>query len=106
MLRKNSLNHINRSTEYWAKMSWDPHQEIQEQYAKCQKYWDKINKVMKDIKLPKFDNPSEFINIRNMLKMYAKQDSLWVEECTNVADVRLGHVPQFTKHPIRAKTML
>jgi hypothetical protein len=73
-------------------MSRDPHREIQEQYAKCQKHWDKINKVMKDIKLPEFGNPSEFIDIRNVLNMYAEQDSLWAEECTKVADVRLGQM--------------
>ena len=87
-------------------MSQDPHREIQEQYAKCQKHWDKINKVMKDIKLPEFDNLSEFMDIRNMLKMYAEQDSLWDEECVKVADARSRQVRQFTEHPIRAKTML
>jgi hypothetical protein len=87
-------------------MSRDPHREIQEQYAKWQKHCEKINKVMKDIKLPEFDNPNEFIYIRNMLKMYAEQESLWVEECMKVADVRMGQVRQFTEHSIRAKTML
>jgi hypothetical protein len=57
LLNKNSLDRIKRSTEYWTKMSRDPHREIQEQYAKCQKHWDKINKVMKDIKLPEFGQP-------------------------------------------------
>jgi hypothetical protein len=106
LLNKNSLDRIKRSTEYWTKMSWDPHREIQEQYAKCQKHWEKINNVMTDIKLPKFENPSEFIDRRNLLKMYAEQNSLWVEECTKVTDAKLGQVRQFTKHPIRAKTML
>jgi hypothetical protein len=69
-------------------MSWDPHQEIQEQYAKCQKHWDKINKVMKDIKLLEFNNPSEFIDTRNVLKMYVEQDSLWAKECAKVVDAR------------------
>jgi hypothetical protein len=61
---------------------------------------------MKDIKFPEFGNPSEFIDIRNLLKMYVEQDSLWVEECAKVADARLGQVRQFTEHPIRAKTIL
>jgi hypothetical protein len=73
-------------------MSQDPHREIQEQYAKCQKHWDKINKAMKDIKLLEFDNPSEFIDIRNMLKIYFKQDSLWAEECEKLVDARLEQV--------------
>jgi hypothetical protein len=97
---------MKRSTEYWTKMYRDPHREIEEQYAKCQKHWDKINKVMKDIKLPEFDTPSESINIRDVLKVYVEQDSIWTEECAKVADARPGQVQQFTKHPIRAKTML
>jgi hypothetical protein len=106
LIGKSSLDRIKRSTEYWTKMSRDPHREIQEQYAKCQKHWDKINKVMKDIKLPEFGTPSEFIDIRDVLKVYAEQDSLWTEECAKVADARPGQVQQFTEHPIRAKTML
>jgi hypothetical protein len=106
LLNKNSLDRIKRSVEYWTKMSRDPHREIQEQYAKCQKHWDKINKVMKDIKLPEFGNPSEFIDIRNVINMYAEQDSLWDKECVKVTDARLGQVRQFIEHLIRARTML
>jgi hypothetical protein len=43
---------------------------------------------MKDIKLPEFGNPSEFIDIRNVLKMYAEKDFLWTEECVKVVDAR------------------
>jgi hypothetical protein len=106
MIGKSSLDRIKRSIEYWTKMYQDPHREIQEQYAKCQKHWDKINKVMKDIKLPEFSTPNEFINIRDMLKTYVEQDSLWTKECAKVADARPGQVQQFIEHPIRAKTML
>jgi hypothetical protein len=45
---------------------------------------------MKDIKLPEFGTLDEFIDIRDVLKVYAEQDSLWIEECAKVADVRLG----------------
>jgi hypothetical protein len=67
---------------------------------------DKINKIMKDINLPEFGNPSDFIDIINVLNMYVEQDSLWAKECEKVADVRLGQVTEFTEHLIRAKTML
>ena len=61
---------------------------------------------MKDIKLPEFGTPSEFIDIRDVLKVYVEQDSLWNEECAKVDDERPGQVQQFIEHPIRAKTML
>jgi hypothetical protein len=60
-------------------------------------------KVMKDIKLPEFGIPSEYINIRDVLKMYVEQDSLWTEEWAKVVDVRPIQVQQFIEHPIRAK---
>ena len=61
---------------------------------------------MKDIKLPEFRTPSEFIDIRNVLKVYAEEDSLWTEECAKVADARPRQVQQFIEHLIRDKTML
>jgi hypothetical protein len=57
LVGKSSLDRMKRSVEYWAKMSRDPHREIQEQWAKCQKHWGKINKVMKDVGLPEFGHP-------------------------------------------------
>jgi hypothetical protein len=106
MVGKSSLDHMKRSTEYWAKMSWDPHREIQEKWAKCQKHWGKINKVMKDADLPEFDTHDEFINLSDVLKMHTKQDSLWAKECTKITDARLGKVKKFTEHPIGAQTMM
>jgi hypothetical protein len=97
---------MNKSVEYWAKMSRDPHREIQEQWAKCQKHWGKINKVIKNVGLPKFDTPDEFINLSDVFKIHVEQDSLWAEECAKVTDAKPGQVQQFTEHPIRARAML
>jgi hypothetical protein len=103
---KSSLNRMKISIKYWASISRDPHREIQEKWTKCKKHWDKINKEMKDIGLPEFDTPNKFIDLSNVVKLYAEQDSIWTEELTNMTDVRLGQVQQFVEPPIRARTML
>jgi hypothetical protein len=54
VLSESSLDRIKRSVEYWEKMSREPHQEIQGKWAKCERHWMKINRVMKDIRLPEF----------------------------------------------------
>jgi hypothetical protein len=90
LVGKSSLDRMKKSVEYWAKMTWDPHREIQEQWAKCQKHWGKINKVMKDVGLPEFGTPDEFTNLSDVFKMHSIQDSLWAEECAKIADAKPG----------------
>jgi hypothetical protein len=77
---------MKQSTEYWAKMSQDPHQEIQKQWIRCKKHWDKINKVMKDIGLPEFDTLDNFVDLSNIVESHAKQDSLWTEELAKIVE--------------------
>jgi hypothetical protein len=77
---------MKRSTEYWDKMSRVPHREIQEQWARCQKHWDKINKIMKDIRIPKFGTPDMFIDINKIIKLCTKKDALWDDERAKVTD--------------------
>ena len=70
MLNESSLDHIKKLTEYWEKMSREPHQEIQEKWAKCEKHWRKINRVMKDIGLPEFGTPDDFVDLRDIFKSH------------------------------------
>jgi hypothetical protein len=72
LLSESSLDRIKRSSEYWAKMSREPHQEIQEQWAKCEKHWGKINKAMKDIRLPEFGMPNDFVDLHDIVESHAK----------------------------------
>jgi hypothetical protein len=65
-----------------------------------------INKEMKDAKFPKFGTPNNFIDLSDVVKLHAKQDALWTEESAKIADARLRKVQQFSKHLIRAQTML
>jgi hypothetical protein len=83
---------MKKSTEYGVKMNQDPHREIQKKWAKCQKHWGKINKVMKYVCLPEFKTPDEFTNLSDVFKMHSIQDFLWAEECTKVTDAKLGQV--------------
>jgi hypothetical protein len=60
-------------------MSREPHREIQEKWAKCEKHWIKINRVMKDIGLPEFGTPDDFVDLRDIVKSHIKQDSTWAK---------------------------
>jgi hypothetical protein len=97
---------MKKSVEYWAKMTRDPHREIQKQWAKCQRQWGKINKVMKDVSLPKFSTPNEFTNLSDVFKTHSLHDSLWFEECAKFTNANPGKVKQFAGHLIRARAML
>jgi hypothetical protein len=61
---------------------------------------------MKDAKFPKFNTPDNFIDLSDVVKLHAEQDSLWTEEFAKIVDARPGQVQQFAEHPIRARTML
>jgi hypothetical protein len=87
-------------------MSHEPHREIQKQWEKCEKNWGKINEEMKDIALPKFGDPDNFINLCDIIRSHSKQDSLWVEELAKVTDTLPGQVQRFMEHPMKAQTML
>jgi hypothetical protein len=62
VLNESSLDRIRKLTEYWEKMTQEPHREIQEKWARCEKNWIKINQVMKDIGLPEFGTPDDFVD--------------------------------------------
>jgi hypothetical protein len=87
-------------------MSQEPHQEIQEQWDKCEKHWEKINKVMKDIGLPEFGTPDNFIDLCDIVESHTKKDLLWVEELVKVDDTTPRQVQRFMEHSIRARDVL
>jgi hypothetical protein len=72
VLSENNLERINRSVEYWAKMSREPHREIQGKWDKCERHWVKINRVMKDVRLPIL-LPSWFIPTYNLILVPPKR---------------------------------
>jgi hypothetical protein len=71
-------------------MAQEHHREIQEKWDKCKKRWIKINWVMKDIDLPEFGTPNDFVDLRDIIKSHAEQDSSWVEEIEKVSDMAPG----------------
>lgn len=105
VLRESNIDRIRKSIEYWVKMSREPHREIQEKWAMCEKNWIKINRVMKDIKLPEFGTPDDFVDLRDIVKSHTEQDSSWAEEIAKVTDMAPGQVRQFMEHPIKARAM-
>ena len=57
---------------------------------------------MKDAKFPDFDTPNNFIDLIDVVKMHAEQDSLWTEEFAKIIDARQGQVQQFVEHMIKS----
>ena len=56
---------------------------------------------MRDIGLPKFGTPDDFVNLRDIVKSHAEQDSSWAEEIMKVANMAPRQVQQFMEHPIK-----
>jgi hypothetical protein len=73
-------------------MSREPHQEVQEKWAKCEKKWIKINRVMKDIRLLEFGMPDDFVDLCNIVRSHTKKDSSWAKEMAKVTDTVPGQV--------------
>jgi hypothetical protein len=61
---------------------------------------------MKDIRLPEFGMPDDFVDLRDIFKSNTEKDSSWDEEIAKVTDTTLGQVRQFMEHPIKARAML
>jgi hypothetical protein len=106
VLRDSSIDRINKSVEYWVKMAQEPHQEIQEKWAECEKSWTSINRAMRDIGLPKFGTHDDFVYLHDIVKLHVEQDSLWVTKIEKLANMAPGQVQQFMEHLIKAQTML
>jgi hypothetical protein len=106
VLKESSLDRIKKSEEYWERMAQEPHREIQEKWAKCEKIWIKINQVMKDIDLPNFGTLDDFVNLHDIVKSHAKHGSSWTEEISKVSCIVPGQVQKFMEHPIKARAML
>jgi hypothetical protein len=61
---------------------------------------------MKGIVLPKFGSPEDFVDLHDIVKRYAEQDSSWAVEITQVEIMTRGQIQQFMEHPIKACTDL
>jgi hypothetical protein len=61
---------------------------------------------MKDIGLPEFGSPEDFVDLHDIVKQHAEQDSTWTVEITKVESMAPGQVQHFMEHPIKARTIL
>jgi hypothetical protein len=75
VLGERSIDRIKKSIEYWVKISQEPHWEIQDKWAECENSWTKINQAMRDISLPEFSTPEDFVDLHDIFKLHVKQDS-------------------------------
>jgi hypothetical protein len=75
VLRDININQIRKAIEYWVKLSKEPQREIQEKWTKCEKRWENINHEMKGIDLLEFRSLEDFINLYEIVKKHAEQDS-------------------------------
>jgi hypothetical protein len=55
---------------------------------------------MKYIRLPEFDTPDKLIDLSEVVKLYAEQESHSTEAFVKITDARPWQVQQFTEHPI------
>jgi hypothetical protein len=57
---------------------------------------------MRDIDLPEFGSSDDFVDLHDIVKLHAEQDSSWAVEIKKVANMAPGQVQQFMVHPIKA----
>jgi hypothetical protein len=55
--------------------------------------------MMKDIRLPEFGTPDNFVDLCDIVESHTKQDLLWAEELAKVTDTTPGQVQRFMEHP-------
>jgi hypothetical protein len=68
VLRDNNIDRIKKVAEYLVKMAQEPQCEIKEKWVICEKRWEKVNQEMKDISLPEFSSPEDFVNLHDRVK--------------------------------------
>jgi hypothetical protein len=49
-------------------MAQEPQRRIHKRWAKCERIWEKINREMKNIGLPEFRIPEEFVDLHDIVK--------------------------------------
>jgi hypothetical protein len=57
---------------------------------------------MKDIILLDFGSPEDFVDLHEIIKQHAEQDSAWTKEITKVVSMVPGQVQQFMECLIKA----
>jgi hypothetical protein len=67
-------------------MAQEPHHKIQEKWIECERRWTKINGVMRDIGLQEFDTADDFVDLHDIVKLHAEQDS---SKVVNMAPVQV-----------------
>jgi hypothetical protein len=87
VLRDNNIDQIRKVVKYWVKMAQEPQREIQEKWVDCERSWVNINREMKDIGLPEFGSPEDFVDLHDIVKQHAEQDSTWTAEIEKVVNM-------------------
>jgi hypothetical protein len=53
-----------------------------------------------------FGSPEDFIDMHDITKQHAEQDSTWEVEIAQVTTMTLGQIQQFMEHPIKDHAVL
>jgi hypothetical protein len=61
---------------------------------------------MRDIGLPEFGSPEDFVDLHDIVKRHAEQDSAWGVEIAQVESMTPGQIQKFMEHPIKAHAVL
>jgi len=91
-MRESNIDRIKKSVEYWVKMAQETHWKIQEKWVEYEKRWTNINWAMRDIGLPEFSTPEDFVDLRDIVKLHSEQDSSWVAKIARVVNTVPGQV--------------
>jgi hypothetical protein len=87
-------------------MVQDPQYKIQERWRKCEKIWEKINREMENIGLPKFGTPENFTDLHDIVKRHAEQDSTWEPNISQISSMTPDQLKKFMEHPMKSLVVL
>jgi hypothetical protein len=74
MLQDGSLARFQKAVECWTQLVVEPQQNMKDRWEECLKNWEKINQRMRDIQLPDFGMPEDFVDLHDIVKQHGEQD--------------------------------
>jgi hypothetical protein len=73
VLMDSSIARIRKEVEHWVSMVQEPQRKMKERWGECEKSWEKINLEMKNIDLPEFGPPEDFLDLHDIVKQHEEK---------------------------------
>jgi len=79
---------------------------MKERWDECLGNWETINEKMRDIWLPEFGMPKNFVDLNNVIKQLVEHDRKFKVDALQITTLERGQVKKFVAGPIVALVVL